>query len=142
MSAAAADKVKKASEFVRKKAPYLEMVSTDVVHELRTIEDPIVQGKVLSMVKEAITTKKDPRTGKHLKHGLTRPMILWLIEYAKTGKKPPITKNRAQIELTKENAEILRVMREGGIELCRKRGNADTAYKIEKFYERITKARA
>ncbi len=139
MSAEAVEKVKKASEFVRKKAPYLEMVATDVVNELRAIEDPIIQGKVLSMAKEAIETKRDPRTGKAMKHGLSRPMALWLIEYAKTGKRPVVVKTRKQFELNKENLELLKIMRDGGLAICKQRGLIDTAYALNNFYEKLVK---
>ncbi len=142
LSQQAVDKVRKASEFVKKKAPYLELVATDVVHELRIIEDPIIQGKVLSMAKEAIETKKDPRTGKTIKHGLTRPIVLWLVEFVTTGKRPAVVATRKQFELNKENLELLKIMREGGVGLCRQRGQPDTAYKLEKFCEQLTKGAA
>lgn len=85
--------VKAASKFCKERAPYLELQSTRSVNMIRTIQDPIVQGDVLKMVKTALETKVDPRTGeslhnKNLVGAITTPMVAWMIEYAETGVKP------------------------------------------------------
>lgn len=84
--------VKAASKFVRERAPYLDLQSTRAITRIRTILDPIIQGKVLQMVKTALETKTDPRNGDkfplNLVGAITEPMIKWMIGYAESGEKP------------------------------------------------------
>jgi hypothetical protein len=82
--------VKMASKFVKERAPYLGLQSTQAVNAIRTIKDPIIQGKVLEKVKEAIETKKDPRNGEGLPivAGITSPMVRWIQQWTETGAKP------------------------------------------------------
>lgn len=91
---------KLAIEFT-KRAPFLELQSTKSVNTIRTIKDPIVQGKVLEMVKAALIEGKDPRTSEKFnrKKGafcITTPLIKWMIEYAITGTKPEYVKRGSQ----------------------------------------------
>ena len=87
------NEVKTASKFVRDRAPYLDLQSTRAITTVRTIQDPIIQGKVLQMIKQALETKTDPRNGDKLQLNLvgviTTPMIKWMILWAETGEKPP-----------------------------------------------------
>ena len=92
LSKDAVGEVKSASKFCKERAPYLELQTTKSVNAIRVIKDPIIQGKVLQMVKDALETKIDPRTGEKFRQNLvgviTTPMIKWMIEYAETGEKP------------------------------------------------------
>ena len=92
MSKGASSEVKMASKFCRDRAPYLEMQSTKSITAVRVIQDPIIQGKVLEMIKSALETGEDPRTGekfvKNMVGVITTPMIKWMVEYATTGVKP------------------------------------------------------
>lgn len=90
LSPDAAAEVKLASKFCKERAPYLEMQSTKAVNAIRVIKDPIIQGKVLEKVKEAIETRIDPRNGASLPTvaGVTSPMIGWIIQWMETGEKP------------------------------------------------------
>lgn len=96
MSKGASSEVKMASKFCRDRAPYLEMQSTKSITAVRVIQDPIIQGKVLEMIKSALETGEDPRTGekfvKNMVGVITTPMIKWMIEYAITGTKPEYVK--------------------------------------------------
>lgn len=92
LSEDAVAEVKAASKFCKERAPYLELQTTKSVNAIRTIKDPIIQGKVLQMVKEALESKTDPRTGDKLPLNLvgaiTTPMVKWMIQYAETGERP------------------------------------------------------
>lgn len=93
LSKEAISEVKNASKFVRERAPYLELQTTRSVNAIRTIKDPIIQGKVLEMVKEALKEGVDPRTGERFRcknniGAITTPLIKWMVEYATTGVKP------------------------------------------------------
>lgn len=92
LSKEAVSEVKFASKFCKEHAPYLELQTTKSVNAIRTIKDPIIQGRVLEMVKHALDEKADPRTGdkfsKNTVGAITTPMIKWMIEYAGTGIKP------------------------------------------------------
>lgn len=100
MSKGASSEVKMASKFCRDRAPYLEMQSTKSITAVRVIQDPIIQGKVLEMIKSALETGEDPRTGekfvKNMVGVITTPMIKWMIEYAITGTKPEYVKRGSQ----------------------------------------------
>ena len=97
----------KAIEFTRR-APFMEMQSTMSVNRVRTIKDPIVQGKVLEMIKAALSSGKDPRTNEPFgrKDGIqciTTPLIKWMIEYAETGQRPPYVRRGShpkQVDVT------------------------------------------
>lgn len=87
---------KLAIEFT-KRAPFLDLQSTKSVNTIRTIKDPIAQGKVLEMVKAALAEGKDPRTGEKFKRQkgafcITTPMIRWMHKYATTGTRPDYVK--------------------------------------------------
>lgn len=92
MSKGASSEVKLASKFCRDRAPYLDLQSTKSITAVRVIQDPIIQGRVLEMIKSALEIGEDPRTGeKFVKNKvgvITTPMIKWMIEYATTGIKP------------------------------------------------------
>ncbi len=141
LSDSAVENVKKATEFVEKKAPYLEMESTEAVNAIRTIEDPIIQGRVLQKVKDAINNNRDPRTGNklHTRNKITRPMVKWLEEWARTGKKPSYRSpgSVTKISLSQEDLEILKIMKDGGLDLCHKRLWTDKTEKVLHIYERL-----
>ena len=88
--------VKAVSKFVKERAPYLALQTTKSINTIRTINDPIIQGKVLEMVKAVLSEKIDPRTGEKLASNtvgvITTPMVKWMIQYAETGEKPPYEK--------------------------------------------------
>ena len=107
LSKDAVSEVKAAGKFCKERAPYLELQATKSINAIRTIKDPIIQGKVLQMVKDAIETKKDPRTGEKLKQNvvgvITTPMVKWMIRYAETGEKPlytPRGSRKREIDVT------------------------------------------
>ena len=90
LSPNAAAEVKLAGRFCRERAPYLELQSTKAINAIRVIKDPIIQGKVLEIVKTAIEIKTDPRTGTKLHDvaGVTTPMVQWILQWVETGTKP------------------------------------------------------
>ena len=86
-----------------KRVPFLKLQSTMSVNKIRTIPDPIVQGKVLEMVKGALLQGIDPRSQERFNRSngamcITTPMISWMIKYAETGKKPPYLKRGSRVK--------------------------------------------
>lgn len=76
-----------------KRAPILALQSTLSVNTVRTIKDPIIQGKVLEMIKDTLESGSDPRTGDKFRRKsgafcITLPMIKWMRKYAETGERP------------------------------------------------------
>ena len=145
MSSGASSEVKLASKFCREKAPYLEMQSTKSITAIRVIQDPIIQGRVLEMIKNALDQGIDPRTGEKFKRNkvgvVTTPMIKWMIEWATTGKKPAYIKRGSEpktkpiclkrIEsLTIDIMACKKDLRTGDFVLHR-----ETMDKVMKFYE-------
>ena len=115
LSKDAVGEVKSASKFCKERAPYLELQTTGSVNAIRVIKDPIIQGKVLQMVKDALESKIDPRTGEKFKQNLvgviTTPMIKWMILYAETGEKPPYVPRGSQRK-TIDAKELMGIMAE------------------------------
>lgn len=117
LSKDAISEVKAASKFVKERAPYLELQTTASITAVRTIKDPIILGKVLQMVKDALAEKCDPRTGdkftRNLVGVITTPMIKWMIQYAETGEKPPYIRRGSRPKRDGYNEiEVLAIMDE------------------------------
>jgi len=95
-----------------KRAPFLSLQSTLTVNKIRSIKDPIIQGRVLEMVKSALESGKDPRTGERFKRKsgamcITTPIVKWMISYSTSGVRPEYTKRNERVLPTQRVKWIL-----------------------------------
>jgi len=128
----------------------LDEMATKTILKFDHIKDKKLKKNVLSKMKDIIQSEHDPWTGSALDYkGLTYPMLLGIIEWCKTGKRPEKLEKKMTVDygirilnFNEEERELLKIMKDGGLDFCHKRLWADKATKIMNLYEQKLKGEA